>query len=205
MLQRIREAGLKLHPDKCRLLCREVTFLGHRVGGKGIGTTEEKVCAIREWPTPVDQRALKSFLGLASNYRKFVRGFSCIAAPLYRLLQKDHSFIWSEDCERAFCTLQQALTSAPVLAPPDPELHFILDTDASGKGVGGVLSQVWPEGERVVAYYSKALSKAERRYCVTRRELLAAVFSIRHFKYYLCGQRFTLRTDHASLDRKSVV
>ncbi|KAJ8346565.1 hypothetical protein SKAU_G00279660 [Synaphobranchus kaupii] len=105
----------------------------------------------------------------------------------------------TRDCETAFHALQQALTSAPILAPPDPQLPFVLDTDASGEGVGAVLSQGWPEGEKVVAYYSKALSKAERRYCVTRRELLAVVFAIRHFKYYLCGRPFTVRTDHASL------
>uniref|UniRef100_A0AAQ4RI62 Gypsy retrotransposon integrase-like protein 1 n=1 Tax=Gasterosteus aculeatus aculeatus TaxID=481459 RepID=A0AAQ4RI62_GASAC len=199
VMERIKGAGLKLHPDKCRLLCRELTFLGHRIGSEGIGTVEEKVRVIREWPSPTDQRGLKSFLGLASYYRKFVRGFSGIAAPLYRLLQKDQPFVWAEDCESAFNTLQEALASAPILAAPDPEVPFVLDTDASGDGVGAVLSQAGPEGERVVAYYSKALNKAERRYCVTRRELLAVVFAARHFKYYLCGRPFTVRTDHASL------
>ncbi|XP_062421526.1 uncharacterized protein clasp1b [Pungitius pungitius] len=199
VMKRIKGAGLKLHPDKCRLLCRELTFLGHRIGSEGIGTVEEKVRAIHEWPTPTDQRGLKRFLGLASYYRKFVRGFSGIAAPLYRLLQKDQPFVWAEDCKYAFNTLQEALSSAPILAAPDPEVPFVLDTDASGDGVGAVLSQAWPEGERVVAYYSKALNKAERRYCVTRREMLAVVFAARHFKYYLCGRPFTVRTDHASL------
>ena len=199
VMERIKGAGLKLHPDKCRLLCRELTFLGHRIGSEGIGTVEEKVRAVREWPTPTEQKGLKSFLGLASYYRKFVRGFSGIAAPLYRLLQKDQPFVWAGDCRTAFRALQEALSSAPILAAPDTELPFVLDTDASGEGVGAVLSQAWPEGERVVAYYSKALSKAERRYCVTRRELLAVVFAVRHFKYYLCGRPFTIRTDHASL------
>ncbi|KAL0147701.1 hypothetical protein M9458_056979 [Cirrhinus mrigala] len=199
VLEKIRSAGLKLHPNKCRLLSREVTFLGHRIGSEGIGTAEDKVRAVREWPVPANQRELKSFLGLASYYRKFVRGFSCIAAPLYKLLQKDQCFVWSENCQNAFDTLKQTLVCAPILAPPDPQLAFVLDTDASGDGIGAVLSQVWPDGEKVVAYYSKVLSKAEKRYCVTRRELLAAISAIRHFKYYLCGWHFTIRSDHASL------
>ncbi|KAL0188675.1 hypothetical protein M9458_015774, partial [Cirrhinus mrigala] len=199
VLEKIRSAGLKLHPNKCSLLSREVTFLGHRIGSEGIGTAEDKVRAVREWPVPANQRELKSFLGLASYYRKFVRGFSCIAAPLYKLLKKDQCFVWSEDCQNAFDTLKQTLVCAPILAPPDPQLAFVLDTDASGDGIGAVLSQVWPNGEKVVAYYSKVLSKAEKRYCVTRRELLAAISAIRHFKYYLCGRHFTIRSDHASL------
>ena len=199
VLERIRAAGLKLHPEKCHFMQREVSFLGHKVGGEGIGTMKEKVQAVTEWPTPINQKQLKSFLGLASYYRRFVRGFACIAAPLFQLLQKDRDFLWTEQCQVAFSGLQQALCEAPVLAPADPATPFILDTDASGVGVGGVLSQVGPEGERVVAYFSRAFNKAERRYCVTRRELLAVVLSIRHFKYYLCGLPFTVRTDHSAL------
>lgn len=199
VLERIRAAGLKLHPEKCHFVQREVSFLGHKVGGKGIGTMEEKVRAVTDWPTPINQKQLKSFLGLASYYRRFVRGFSCTAAPLYQLLQKDRDFVWTEQCQGAFNSLQCALSEAPVLAPADPTLPFILDSDASGVGVGGVLSQVGPEGEKVVAYFNRAFNKAERRYCVTRRELLAVVLSIRHFKYYLCGLPFMVRTDHSAL------
>jgi len=199
VLEKIRAAGLKLHPEKCHFMQREVSFLGHRIGGEGIGTMQEKVQAVADWPTPTNQKQLKSFLGLASYYRRFVRGFACTAAPLFQLLQKDSNFAWTEQCQTAFSSLRQALIEAPVLAPADPSLPFTLDTDASGSGVGGVLSQARPEGERVVGYFSRAFSKAERRYCVTRRELLAVVLSIRHFKYYLCGQTFTVRTDHSAL------
>uniref|UniRef100_A0A8C5APC8 Gypsy retrotransposon integrase-like protein 1 n=1 Tax=Gadus morhua TaxID=8049 RepID=A0A8C5APC8_GADMO len=199
VLERVAAAGLKLHPDKCHFLRREVTFLGHRVGEEGISTMEDKVKAVQDWPTPTDTRQLKSFLGLASYYRRFVRGFSCVAAPLFRLLQKDREFVWAEDCQSAFETLKGALTKAPVLSPPDPALPFLLDTDASNVGNGAVLAQEGPEGERVVAYYSRTFNKAERRYCVTRRELLAIVRAVRHFKYYLCGRHFTVRTDHSAL------
>ena len=199
VLERIRTAGLKLHPEKCHFMQREVTFLGHKVGEEGIGTLGNKVQAVTDWPAPTNQKQLKSFLGLASYYRRFVRGFSCTAAPLFQLLQKDCDFLWTEQCQEAFTSLQRALSEAPVLAPADPSLPFLLDTDASGSGVGGVLSQTGPDGERVVAYFSRAFNKAERRYCVTRRELLAVVLSIRHFKYYLCGPLFRVRTDHAAL------
>ncbi|CAI5668788.1 unnamed protein product [Oreochromis niloticus] len=178
---------------------REVEFLGHKLGQEGIGTLEEKIHTITEWPTPADQKQLKSFLGLASYYRRFVKGFSSIAAPLFRLLQKDRDFIWTQDCQQAFNTLRRSLTESPVLAPPDPTLPFVLDTDASNVGLGAVLSQVGPEGEKVVAYFSRVLNRSERRYCVTRRELLAVVAGVRHFKYYLCGTSFVIRTDHAAL------
>lgn len=199
VLQRIAAAGLKLHPDKCCFMKRELEFLGHRIGGEGISTLEEKVQAVKDWPAPVNLRELKSFIGLASYYRRFVRGFSCIAAPLFRLQRKNSDFLWTPECEQAFSSLKKALTESPVLTPPDPNLPFVLDTDASDVGMGAVLSQVGPEGEKVVAYFSKTFNRAERRYCVTRRELLAIVRAIRHFKYYLCGLPFTIRTDHAAL------
>lgn len=199
VLQRIAAAGLRLHPDKCCFMRRELEFLGHRIGVEGIGTLEDKVQAVKDWPTPTNLRELKSFIGLASYYRRFVRGFSCIAAPLFRLQQKDSDFAWSLECDHAFGLLKKALTESPILTPPAPNLPFLLDTDASDVGMGAVLSQVGPEGETVVAYFSKTFNKAERRYCVTRRELLAIVRAINHFKYYLCGLPFTVRTDHSAL------
>ncbi|KAI4904404.1 hypothetical protein NFI96_007328 [Prochilodus magdalenae] len=199
VLQKISEAGLKLHPDKCCFMRKELEFLGHKIGGEGISTMEEKVRAVKDWPTPSNLRGLKSFIGLASYYRRFVRGFSCIAAPLFHLQRKDSNFVWTPECEQAFGCLKKALTDSPILTPPDPKLMFVLDTDASDVGMGAVLSQVGPEGEKVIAYFSKTFNKAERCYCVTRRELLAIVRAIGHFKYYLCGLPFTVRTDHAAL------
>jgi len=126
-----------------------------------------------------------------------------VAAPLFRLLQKYKEFVWAEECQAAcqaaFQALQGLLSKAPVLSPPDPALPFILDTDASSIGTGDVLAQEGPEGEQVVAYYSRTFNKAERRYCITRRELLAIVRAVRHFKCYLCGLPFTVRTDHSAL------
>ncbi|KAJ8391411.1 hypothetical protein AAFF_G00090410 [Aldrovandia affinis] len=119
----------------------------------------------------------------------------------YRPLNKEKGadFTWAPECQQAFDLLKNALTEAPVLRPPDLSLPFVLDTDASNVGMGAVLSQVGPEGERAVAYFSHTFNKAERNYCVTRRELLAVVKAVRHFRYYLCGLPFTIRTDHAAL------
>ncbi|XP_058864420.1 uncharacterized protein LOC131706752 [Acipenser ruthenus] len=199
VLRRVRKAGLKLHSEKCQLMRQEVSFLGHRVGAEGIQTEVDKVTAVRDWPIPVNPRQVRSFLGLASYYRRFVQGFATIAAPLHRLLRKDEPFEWTPACQEAFASLQHALCQSPVLAPPDVRSPFLLDTDASNEGIGAVLSQPGPEGEHVVAYFSRSLSKAERRYCVTRRELLAVVEGVRHFRHYLCGLPFTIRTDHAAL------
>lgn len=187
VLERVLAAGLKLNPRKCCLMRREVAFLGHRLGAGGVGTMDDKIQAVKDWPTPRSVQELKSFLGLASYYRRFVRGFSCIAVPLFHLLQKGVTFQWTAGCQVAFTSLQEALVGAPVLSPPDPTLPFVLDTDASSVGSGAVLAQVTPGGEKVVVYHSRAFNKAERRYCVTRRELLAVVCAIRHFKYYLGG------------------
>src|SRR4029434_8982330 len=95
-------AGLKLHPDKCHFMQRQVTFLGHRVGREEISTVQDKVQAVADWPVPSTQKDLKSFLGLASYYQRFVRGFSCIAAPLFQLLHKDREFVWTDACQGAF-------------------------------------------------------------------------------------------------------
>ncbi|KAJ8333758.1 hypothetical protein SKAU_G00410770 [Synaphobranchus kaupii] len=169
VLAAIRQAGLRLNPKKCQLLRRETAFLGYIVSERGVATDPSKVAAVRDWPVPGNVGELRSFLGLA-------RGNP-----------------WPFDQLRA------ALTEAPVLAYPDAQRPFIVDTDASNTGVGAVLSQEDEDGERVVAYYSRALGKAECNYCVTRRELLAVVRALHHFRPYLQGSHFRLRTDHASL------
>ena len=199
VFESIRRAGLRLNPAKCHLLTRETEFLGHVISGRGIATNPTKVAVVRDWPTPANVNQLRSFLGLASYYRRFIQGFATIASPLHRLTDKGQQFDWDESCATAFHRLKTALTGAPVLAVPDAQRSFILDTDASNMGVGAVLSQQEADGERVVAYFSRALSRAERNYCVTRRELLAEVLAIRHFRPYLHGNHFLIRTDHASL------
>ncbi|XP_038064778.1 uncharacterized protein LOC119735148 [Patiria miniata] len=199
VLDRIRQAGLKLKPDKCHLLQEEVSYLGHIVSKGGVKTDPSKTRQIEEWPVPRNIQEVRSFLGLASYYRRFVASFAEIARPLHKLTEKDKDFRWTHDCQLAFEQLKQRLTSALVLAYPKLDPEFILDTDASNSGIGAVLSQLQDGQERVIAYASRALSKPERNYCVTRKELLAVVHFIKHFRPYLYGCRFLLRTDHGSL------
>ena len=140
---------------------------------------------------------MQQFIGLANYYR---RNFATIAKPLHLLTEKNVSFEWSRKAAEAFAQLKQRLTSPPVLAHPDFSLPFILHTDASSSGLGAVLSQKHADGkEHVVAYASRTLSKSERRYCATRRELLAVVVFTKQFRPYLLGRHFTIHTDHGSL------
>jgi hypothetical protein len=199
VLNRLRESNLKLNAKKCNLFRRQVTYLGHIISDRGVQTDPEKVSAVKEWNRPEDVHQLRSFLGLCSYYRRFVKGFSNLARPLHRLTEANQKFMWSDECERSFNELKEVLTSTPILAYPEPDKEFILDTDASFGCVGAVLSQECDGQEKVTAYWSKCLSKSERNYCVTRKELLAMVKAVEHFHHYLYGRKFVLRTDHASL------
>ncbi len=199
VFSRLQDAGLKLKPQKCRLFARETEYLGHVVSEAGIAASPNKVKAIVEWPTPECATDVRSFLGTASYYRRFVRGFATIASPLHRLTEIRATWEWREEHQKAFDQLKAALAETPVLRFPVADAPYILDTDASLTGIGGVLSQVVDGQERVLGYASKALSRRESNYCVTRREMLAVVRFVRHFRPYLYGRQFTIRTDHASL------
>lgn len=200
VLGKLRAAGLKLSAKKCKFFRRHVSYLGHIVSEKGIETDPEKTAAVKDWPTPKDKTEVRAFLGLCSYYRRFVKSFSDIAKPLHRLTEEKRQFQWDSECETAFRELKKCLCETPVLGYPDFKGNFIVDTDASSTGIGGVLSQCKDGREVVIAYYSKSLSKAERNYCVTRRELLAIIKTLRHFKKYLLGRKFLVRTDHAALN-----
>ncbi|GBN37648.1 Retrovirus-related Pol polyprotein from transposon 297, partial [Araneus ventricosus] len=199
VFQRLQKANLKLNLKKCRFFQKEVTYLGHVISAEGVKTDPEKIKAVVDWPRPETVHDLRSFLGLCTYYRRFVKNFSTIAKPLHKLTEAKSNFNWTEECEKSFNSLKQALTSSPILTYPRTDKDFILDTDASNEGIGAVLSQNIGNEERVIAYFSKSLGKPERNYCVTRKELLAIVKSIEHFHHYLYGRKFLLRTDHASL------
>ena len=200
VLEHIKVAGLKFKPVKCELFKKEVLFLGHRVAADGIRPDRGKTQVVMEWDRPTCAKEVRSFLGLCGYYRRFVDKFADAARPLYKLTEKEAGFSWSDEAEDAFNLLKSRLCQAPVLGYPDISKPFILDCDASNEGLGAVLSQMDGEGtEHPVAYHAKAFSKVEKRYCVTRRELLACVNSIRHFHHYLLGAKFIVRTDHNSL------
>ncbi|GBM73773.1 Retrovirus-related Pol polyprotein from transposon 297 [Araneus ventricosus] len=199
VFHRLQKANLKLSPKKCRFFQKEVTYLGHVISAEGVKTDPEKIKAVVYWSRPETVHYLRSFLGLCTYYRCFVKNFSTIARPLHKLTEAKSNFNWTEECEKLFNSLKQALTSSPILTYPRTDKDFILDTDASNEGIGAVLSQNIGNEERVIVYFSKSLGKPERNYCVTRKELLAIVKSIEHFHHYLYGRKFLLRTDHASL------
>ena len=199
VFERLEKANLKLKPSKCSLCQRSVQFLGHVVSKEGITMQEEKIAAIRDWPPCQTVSEVRAFMGLSGYYRRFVKDFSSLASPLYSLMKKDVDFVWTDDCQQAFVELKKRLMNEPILALPQNDKTYILDTDASDYGLGAVLSQQQDEGEKVIAYASKTLSRAEQKYETTRKELLAIVYGLRQHKQYLLGRHFIIRTDHAAL------
>eukprot|EP00731_Ephydatia_muelleri_P036715 Em0310g4a len=199
VLERLQAAGMKLKPKKCRLLRRKVNYLGYIVSSGGVQTDPLKVECILSWPSPTTQKELRQFLGLASYYRRFVKGFASIAAPLNHLLEKGKPWEWTKVCEHAFSSLKKMLTTSPILAYPDFEIEFTVDCDASGDGLGAVLSQCIGGGENVISYASRSLTKPEKKYCATRKEMLALVWAVGQFRPYLLGRPFIVRTDHSAL------
>ena len=204
VLGRIADSGVKLKARKCFLFQRETNYLGHVISSKGVKCDPAKVEAVRSWHPMKTTRQVKSFLGMACYYNKFIRNYAEISRPLYDLLVKNRKFECGDQQQAAFEHLKEALVSAPILAYPSANGKYILDTDASYFAYGAVLSQLQEdengiEQERVIAYYSKTLSQAEQRYCARRRKLLAIQRSVKHFDVYLRGPEFIIRTDHASL------
>ena len=200
VFRRLREAGLCLKPSKCSLFRRKVQYLDHISSREGVAADPSKIEKVATWPTPTSVRETQQFLVFPGYYRRFVQDFAHIARPLHRLTERPATFMWTNECQGSFDELRRVLTSAPVLAYLDFNRQFILDTDASDTGIGAVLSQVDEGGrERVIAYRSRLLTKPERRYFVTHRELLAMVTFAKQYHPYLTGQRFLLRTDHGSL------
>jgi hypothetical protein len=211
VLQRIREAGLKLSPEKCTFMQQEVEFLGHIISQNGLKTSDSKIEKILQWPKPINEDQLRSFLGLCGYYRRFIKNYCYLAAPLEKLCQNSFQkkasrkissikkWEWNDQHEENFKKLKHALVSAPVLSYPTRQDRFILDTDACHDGIGAVLAQIQDGQERVIAYASHKLSQSERQYCITRKELLAVYRYVNHFKHYLYGRQFTIRTDHRAL------
>jgi hypothetical protein len=196
---RLRTHQLYAKESKCELWRTEVTFLGHVINARGVSMESCKVEAITRWPSPNDPSDIRSFLGLAGFYRRFVRGFSTIAAPLTDLLVKGRKFEWSDAAEHAFQSLKFALTHAPILRPYDRHLPCTVDLDASDFAVGAVLLQGTGTDLHPVAFESRRLNRAERNYSARDREQLAVVHATHKWRHYLLGQPVTVRTDHRPL------
>ncbi|PNF18074.1 hypothetical protein B7P43_G03322 [Cryptotermes secundus] len=199
VLGRMRKHNLKLQPDKCEFLRKEVAFLGHVITKDGVRPDERKVEAVRNFPVPTCTRTLKSFLGLAGYYRRFLPNFSRIAKPLTELLKKNTPYVWDDKTDKAFNTLKELLITEPLLQYPDFTRPFVLTTDASNEAIGAVLSQGSIGKDLPIAYASRTLNSAEKNYPTIEKELLAIVWGCKHFRQYLYGRKFTIVTDHRPL------
>ena len=197
MLEKLRAHQLYAKRSKCEFGLNEVAFLGHRVSAEGIKVDPEKVAAVKDWPTPTNVSHVRSFLGLANYFRRFLAGYASMVSPLTDLLRKDKAWVWSAGCEAAFQAVKTALVEAPVLQAPNYDLPFEVVCDASDIGIGAVLLQ---EG-RPVAYESRKLTDAEKKYHVTDREMLAVVYALTKWRCHLLDplNRFTVVTDHSPL------
>ena len=203
VLELLRVNNLKLKPKKCALLQKQVRYLGRLVSPDGISIADEHVLQIRNWPIPRTRQELESFLGFMNYHREFFRGFAETTDPLYKLaasVPNGRSVLDMSDKYLGIIeSLKLALIEAPILPYPDVDSMFILDCDASHVAIGCALSQVRDGKEVPIAFASYSLIPAQRKYCTTRKELLAVVRFTRLFRHYLLGRRFVVRTDHNSL------
>lgn len=201
VFERLRLHNLKLSPEKCSFALETVQYLGHVVSARGIEIDPRRIEQVKKFPVPRNPSDVRSFHGLCSYNRKFIRNFAEIAKPLTPLMGKPSDFLWTSEAQSAFEKLRDALTQAPVLVHFDPHARHELRTDASSYAVGAILHQIHqdPSQTGTVLYYSKTLTSAQKNYSATERELLAAFQSISELKHYLLGKEFTLVTDHAAL------
>jgi hypothetical protein len=193
-LKAIRDHHLHLKRSKCSFGAASVAYLGHIISAAGVAIDADKVTEVESWPEPHYARALRGFLGLAGYYRKFIREFGIIAAPLTCLLRPD-AFAWDDDATMAFRALETALTTGPILQMPDFDKPFTVDTDASGSGFGAVLH----EGAGPLAFFSRPFAARHLKLTAYERELIGVVQAVRHWRPYLWGHHFIVRTDHFSL------
>jgi hypothetical protein len=201
ILEKIREANLKLKPTKCQWFKDELTFLGHVINKNGVKPWDGNIKKIKEAPIPTNVTEVRRFLGLSQYYRNFIKDFSTIARPLYDLTKKENAFNWTTECQKALRTLKEKLTTEVMLAHPDFNKEFKVYTDASDTGLGAILAQDDAEGrERVVCYEARTLSPAEKNYPTTEKECLAVIWGMRKFKHFVGGWNITkIYTDHAAL------
>ena len=188
VLQRCEEKHLVLNWEKCHFMVQEGIVLGHKVSARGIEVDKAKIEVIEQLPPPMNVKGIRSFLGHAGFYRRFIKDFSQIARPLTSLLAKDAPFIFNNECHEAFQILKKALIKAPIIQPPDWKLPFEIMCDASDFAVGAVSGQTKDKKHYAISYTSKTLSGAQLNYATTEKEFLVVVFAIDKFRSYLVGQ-----------------
>jgi len=187
ILKKLQDAGLYAKLEKCEFCVPFLDFLGHRISSDGILMDPKKVSSILEWPVPSNVKELQSFLGLTNYYRRFIPGFSLLCNPLNRLLKKHSKFVWTNDQQSAFDTIKSKFSSKPILAYPNRDLPFLVETDSSNFAFGAILSQTSPFDNKThpVAFYSRSLTLAERNYPIYDKEFLAIVDSLEHWRHLL--------------------
>lgn len=198
VFERFRKMNLKLNASKCDFMKTQLLYLGHVVSAKGVLPDPEKIRVLQNYPIPKTADEVRRFVAFCNYYRKFIPSFSEITIPLNKLCRKNASFIWTEECQRSFENLQNKLTSSPILQYPDfsKENTFVLQTDASNVALGSILCN---EDLKPIAYASRPLNKAELNYPTIQKELLAIIWSVKYFRPYLYGRKFTILTDHKPL------
>eukprot|EP01117_Protostelium_nocturnum_P013214 TRINITY_DN4915_c0_g1_i4.p1 TRINITY_DN4915_c0_g1~~TRINITY_DN4915_c0_g1_i4.p1 ORF type:complete len:1172 (+),score=124.10 TRINITY_DN4915_c0_g1_i4:812-4327(+) len=203
---RMRKLKLRAKVSKCKFAFHEMKYLGHIVSKDGIRADPEKIKIMEEFVTPKNTQAVYRFVGIASYYRRFIKGFAEIAEPLHRLTRLNVPFVWTEECEKAFQELKNRLISQPILRHPNFSKPFIIATDASKVDISAILSQKDERGlEYVIAYSSRLLSDSERRYSTPDRECLAVYWGIETYRMYVYGTEFTIISDHSPLQYLSTI
>ena len=203
VFQRLQKAGLTAKPKKCQFAMQQCRYLGHIVGNGTVQPEQGKLVTVQMFSIPETKTHVRAFLGLTGYYRRFIPNYADVALPLTDLTKKKapNQIRWDEKCNQAFSKLKELLCSSPILQSPDFSRPFILQTDASDQGVGAVLSQQEEDGvENPVSYYSRKLLPREQRYSTVEKELLAIKLATNAFKVYLLGRKFTIVTDHRSLE-----
>ncbi|KAJ9542442.1 hypothetical protein OSB04_028948 [Centaurea solstitialis] len=199
VLARCEESHLVLNWGKCHFMVREGIVLGHKISKDGLEVDKAKIDTISKLPPPTNIKGVRSFLGHAGFYRRFIQDFSKISRPLTKLLEKDAPFIFDEKCISAFETLKRHLTNAPIMVPPDWDQPFEIMCDASDYAVGAVLGQRKNNYFQPICYASRTLNDAQENYTTTEKELLAVVFAIEKFRSYLVLSKIIVYTDHSAL------
>ena len=200
VLTRLLDKGLRLRKEKCVFRQKSCRYLGHVIDVEGIHPTDDKVTAIKNAPVPQNVQQLRSYLGLIHYYHNFLSNISSLLAPLHELTRLDTEWKWGTIHQKAFAQSKALLSSSKVLAHYDPQLPIIVSSDASAYGIGSVLSHRMPDGsEKPVAFASRSLSPAEKKYAQLEKEALALIFGVTKFHKYLCGRSFTLQSDHRPL------
>ena len=195
VLELLREKRFDAKFPKCEFWLYSVSFLGHMVSKDGVMVDPSKIETVRNWVRPTNVSEVRSFVGLASYYRRFVKGFSSIASQLTSLTKQNVPFVWSDECEENFQKLKTLLTTAPILTLPVEGKNFIVYCDSSYSGLGAVLMQE----RNVIAYASRQLKVHERNYPTHDLELAAVVFALKQWRHYLYGVKCEVYTDHRSL------